>query len=640
MAAPQNYVSISRRAPDVEDYIDMLRRYRSWIVGPMFAGLVISVVVAFLWPDTYISQAMMRITPQQVSERLLPAVISTQMADRIGQMETEILSRGSLAQIIQKPSLNLYERRRLREPMEDIVQDMRNKYIKIQVLADPTGQSNGERRYASAFMIQFSYSDRYKAQAVVNELVARFLDQNVNVQRNKAVLTENFLDDEQRGAKEKLDKLEAAITHFRVENQGKLPEQLQSNMSAVTNVQMQLSALEDALGRDQQDKLILETRLQTIRNSQNFVAANLEDTVIGQAVKDQRLIDLNNRIAEAKSQLAGLLQIYRPDYPDIKQVQARISSLERERDDTEKQQAESGAVPAKKVVNPQMQKSLEDLKNEQAQVQAQIAARQAEIEAKTLRHADLTKSVSNYQSRIEGSATNQQQYEGLMRDYQLAKTQYEEMSQRQEASATARNLEEHKAGENLEVLDPASLPEQPSEPNRWAIAGIGTMIGLLAGILLAGAKEAKDTSLKNLKDVRAYTNLPVLSSVPLLENALLVRTKAAAVLAGLVERDHRRHDGHERLHVLLLFRPHIGEPKRKRKSDESSIRCVAPGGGRRNCARRDGGGAVGRTNTPTAPCAVPRPSALHRSNGTFTRAFAGGAGGARSSARPNRTCWT
>jgi hypothetical protein len=31
--------------------------------------------------------------------------------------------------------------------------------------------------------------------------------------------------------------------------------------------------------------------------------------------------------------------------------------------------------------------------------------------------------------------------------------------------------------------------------------------------------------LKNLKDVRAYTNLPVLSSIPLLENGLLVRRK-------------------------------------------------------------------------------------------------------------------
>lgn len=541
MAAPQNYVTISRRPPDVEDYIDMLRRYRSWIIGPMFAGLVISVVVAFLWPDTYISQAMMRITPQQVSERLLPAVINTQMADRIGQMETEILSRSSLAQVIQKPSLNLYERRRLRDPMEDIVQDMRNKSIKIQVLSDPTGQNAGDRRFASAFLIQFSYSDRYKSQAVVNELVAKFLDQNVNVQRNKAVLTENFLDDEQKTSKDKLDKLETALTQFRVQNQGKLPEQLQSNMSTVSNLQMQLSGLEDTLGRDQQDKLILESRLQTLKNSQSFVTSNLEDTVVGQAVKNQRLIDLNNRITEAKSSLAGLLQIYRPDYPDIKQVQGRISSMESERQGIEKEMADQAeGTSVRRVINPQMQKALEDLKNDQAQVQAQISARQADIEAKIRRQSELNKAMTNYQTRIEGSAVNQQQYEGLLRDYQFAKQDYEEMSRRKGASASARNLEEHKAGENLEVLDPASLPEQPSEPNRWAIAGIGTSLGLLLGMMLAGAKEVKDTSLKNLKDVRAYTNLPVLSSIPLLENALLLRRKrrlfwlawSSAVIAG------------------------------------------------------------------------------------------------------------
>ena len=541
MAAPQNYVTISRRPPDVEDYIDMLRRYRSWIIGPMFAGLVISVVVAFLWPDTYISQAMMRITPQQVSERLLPAVINTQMADRIGQMETEILSRSSLAQVIQKPSLNLYERRRLRDPMEDIIEDMRNKSIKIQVLNDPTGQNAGDRRYASAFLIQFSYSDRYKSQAVVNELVAKFLDQNVNVQRNKAVLTENFLDDEQKTSKDKLDKLETALTQFRVQNQGKLPEQLQSNMATVSNLQMQLSGLEDALGRDQQDKLILESRLQTLKNSQSFVTSNLEDTVVGQAVKNQRLIDLNNRITEAKSSLAGLLQIYRPDYPDIKQVQGRISSMESERQGIEKEMADQAeGTSVRRVINPQMQKALEDLKNDQAQVQAQISARQADIEGKIRRQSELNKAMTNYQTRIEGSAVNQQQYEGLMRDYQFAKQDYEEMSRRKGASASARNLEEHKAGENLEVLDPASLPEQPSEPNRWAIAGIGTSLGLLLGMMLAGAKEVKDTSLKNLKDVRAYTNLPVLSSIPLLENALLLRRKrrlfwlawSSAVIAG------------------------------------------------------------------------------------------------------------
>ena len=54
---------------------------------------------------------------------------------------------------------------------------------------------------------------------------------------------------------------------------------------------------------------------------------------------------------------------------------------------------------------------------------------------------------------------------------------------------------------------------------------MGAGLGLMLGIVLAGAQEMKNTSLKNLKDVRAYTNLPVLSSIPLLENALLVRRK-------------------------------------------------------------------------------------------------------------------
>ena len=73
MVPQQGYANISRRPPDIEDYIDILRRYRSWIVGPTFAGLVIAVVVAFLWPDTFISTAVMRITPQQISERLVPS---------------------------------------------------------------------------------------------------------------------------------------------------------------------------------------------------------------------------------------------------------------------------------------------------------------------------------------------------------------------------------------------------------------------------------------------------------------------------------------------------------------------------------------------------------------------------------------
>src|SRR5664279_2232953 len=100
MGAPPNYASVSRRPLDVGDYIDMLRRYRSWIVGPMFAGLVVSVVVAFLWPGTYISYADMRITPQTVPAQLVPSTASMQMAQRLEGLRTQLLSRGNLTTLI------------------------------------------------------------------------------------------------------------------------------------------------------------------------------------------------------------------------------------------------------------------------------------------------------------------------------------------------------------------------------------------------------------------------------------------------------------------------------------------------------------------------------------------------------------
>ena len=119
----------------------------------------------------------------------------------------------------------------------------------------------------------------------------------------------------------------------------------------------------------------------------------------------------------------------------------------------------------------------------------------------------------------------QDEYIRMTRDYSLAKDNYDKLSQQKSSSEVANRLEDRSAGENLEVLDPASLPVKPSEPNRWMIVGAGTAIGLVLGLFLAGAQEVKNSTMKGLKDVRAYSNLNILSSIPLLENALLVRRK-------------------------------------------------------------------------------------------------------------------
>ncbi len=524
MVPQQGYVSVSRRPPDIEDYIDILRRYRSWIVGPTFAGLVVAVVVAFLWPDTFVSSAVMRITPQQISERLVPSNISTQMAERLLAMEQQIESRTQLQELIQRPSLNLYPKERQRKPMEDVIDQMR-KAIKITLL-EAAGASQ-QQKFASAFEISFSYADRYKAQAVVRELVSKFTEETNNQLRQQASTANEFLNDQLKAAKGKIDELDAEVAKFKSENAGRLPDQLQSNLQAVNSLELQQQNINESIGRDAQEKMMLETQVQNLQHQADFIGSNLEQTASREQVKNERLIQLNNRILDLETQLSAAQQTYKPDHPDIRSFQARLGVLKKQRDSLEKEESNAAAKAGApvKTTNPQVAQSLENLKLQMANVNAQITARNMEMEERAKRLKEVQAEIASYRARIEASPINEQRYDQLLRDYNLAKADYNDKAQKKEISETSRNLEERKAGENLETLDPASLPEQASEPNRLLIAGAGTGLGLFFGVLMAGVKEMKDTSLKNLKDVRAYTNLPVLSSIPLLENALLVRRK-------------------------------------------------------------------------------------------------------------------
>jgi hypothetical protein len=117
------------------------------------------------------------------------------------------------------------------------------------------------------------------------------------------------------------------------------------------------------------------------------------------------------------------------------------------------------------------------------------------------------------------------QYGDLVRDRETAKDKYLALQLNYSKALLAADMENRKQGETLELLDPASLPQTQSEPKRPVVISIGAAIGLLLGIVIAAAREIKDTSLKNLKDVRAYTQMAILGSVPLLENDFVVRRR-------------------------------------------------------------------------------------------------------------------
>jgi uncharacterized protein involved in exopolysaccharide biosynthesis len=539
MTLPQSYVTVSRRPPDVEDYIDMLRRYRSWIIGPMFLGLVVSTIVAFLWPDTFISKAVLRITPQQVSERLVPAEFNTQMTQRLNEMEQSILSRTTLEGIITDPALDLYKRDRVTRTMEDIVSDMRTHDIDIrpiQVPGSPGADSN--RQIATAFSISFSYQDRYKAQAVVRALVSKFVEQNQQVQRDNAHLTTSFLEDELKVAQAKLVALDDQITKFKMANNGKLPEELTSNTNMLNSSLLQQSqlaqSLQNAIGR----KSMYETTLQGQLSQLDYLKQNAEETVTPQQsaqaqVQNQALAAATARVQELNERLAGMRQTLGAKAPEVRVLMAQIQSAQQTKDNLEKQQqqkkeaeAVQPAAPAEnKVRNKNAEAAIVNLQAQIEQTKTMINEAAGNIKMVQTEQENLAKRIAAYEARIQAAPLNEAEWAKLLRDHALAQQEYDEKMKKRQAADTAQNLEEHKAGETLEVLDTPSDPQQPTEPKRVQWAAIGTGLGLLLGVILAGAKEMKNTSLKNLKDVRAYTNLPVLSSVPLLENALLVRRK-------------------------------------------------------------------------------------------------------------------
>lgn len=544
MSTPESYVQIERRPMDLADYIDVARRHRGWILGPIFAGIVVATVIAFLMPNTYVSQASLRITPAQISENILANVITQQMVDRINQMEQDILSRTSLSELIQRPGLDLYRKERDRKPLDDVIDQMRSRDVKIQIISVPGASGN---RPAPAFSISFAYPDRYKAKATVDALVTRFMESNLSQQELTGAVTTSFLKDEVQQAKSDLDRLNSQITDFRRQNAGILPEQAQMNGQALAALQSQRASLDEALNRDSQEKIILENRLETIR-SQRDAFATLSPQAAddpSQTQKSDRIRELNRSITEAEHQLAAKRQLYTDSHPDVIAEKGTLEALRKQRDEVEKEEASQNSTASPKAPNTHksgyLTAQLNDMDLMANQAKSQLQALEVDRSSKTKQLDQINRQISQYQSRLESAPINEQRYVQLMNDEQSSNAHYQDLLKKQNLAEANQQAQVRRAGENLEVLDPASLPQSPVAPNRWLIVGIGFAAGAFVGLATAGFREIKDTSLKNLKDVRAYTQLPILGSVPFLENNQLVQKRrratyvawSAAVLAGL-----------------------------------------------------------------------------------------------------------
>jgi succinoglycan biosynthesis transport protein ExoP len=541
MQAQPDYLNVPRRALDIEDYIDILRRHWMWIAGPTLAGLVISVVVAFLWPDTFTSYAVLRITPSQVSDRIVPTNFNLHMQDRMATMLQDVESRSKLIDMIKK--FNLYPSDQAKRTMEDIVEDMRH-YIHFEAV-EAGGAAQQQKSGGSAFRVSFQYNSgpaaRFDAQKVVQEMVNSLMSENVIDRRAKSRITTEFLSEEVKTAKAALDHIESQLTAFKIRNAGRLPEELQSNLQMQNSYQQQLSAVQEVLNRNQQDKMILETSIQNLKSQLSMIDSVPEttETVVAKTKNDtrnERLAAAEKKVADAELELESMKERMTPSHPDLRLAVKRVEAIRQDRDkvaaqvaaEQEVQEKIASSQPVlvpKRTVNPMVVKTRGEIEAQIKTTQARIRGLDLDSEERVRMQKGLFENLQVASARIQSNPLMQGEYATLTRDYTLAKENYDKLSQQEKSSEVANRLEDRSAGENLEVLDAATLPLKPSDPNRWLIVGAGTAIGLILGLFLAGAQEVKDSTMKGLKDVRAYSNINILTSIPLLENALLVRRK-------------------------------------------------------------------------------------------------------------------
>jgi hypothetical protein len=104
--------------------------YVKFAGGFCAAGVVIAIASTLLIPKVYVSKAVLRIMPTQTAEDSKRAFAIAQIA----QVEQAVLSRSNLSRIIQMPDLNLYPSERTREPLEEVIQGIRNQDIRIDLM--------------------------------------------------------------------------------------------------------------------------------------------------------------------------------------------------------------------------------------------------------------------------------------------------------------------------------------------------------------------------------------------------------------------------------------------------------------------------------------------------------------------------
>ncbi len=171
----------------------------------------------------------------------------------------------------------------------------------------------------------------------------------------------------------------------------------------------------------------------------------------------------------------------------------------------------------------------------------QLKALSDAIQQKRQQQAAIQAQIRQYQSRIQLTPLIAAQMKDLTRNHQTAQDFYDSLLAKLNQSQMATDLERRQEGEQFRVMDDANLPDAPTFPKRPMFAIGGFVAGLGLGLLLIAFLEYNDKSLRSERDVWAFTKLPTLATIGKVQEAKSTR-KAKASPGGVLPSDRVKKD--------------------------------------------------------------------------------------------------
>jgi polysaccharide chain length determinant protein (PEP-CTERM system associated) len=493
-------------------------------------GLALVPLIAKRVPEVYRSETLIMVVPQRVPDSYVKSTVTATVEDRLPSISDQILSRSRLERIIN--DFDLYRELRATAPMEDIIRRMRDDVGSPQI-----------QRGEQSFRISYVSKDPQVAQKVAARLASLFIDENTNDRESLAASTNVFLEAQLEESKQLLLESERKLEIYSRAHAGELPSQLAGNLQSIQSAQLQLQSVSESLNRARERRLLVERQLVDAKTSPILSAA-------ASGGQGDQSINMSpaQRLEAAKSALATLKLRYKPDWPDVRNMERNVRELEQRVQEEASRPPESTANRVMTLDEQARQKKIRDLQADLEVIDHQLATGEQDEQR-------LRASIADYRRKVDAVPTRESELVELTRDYDIQKKTYDELLTKLGNSKLAVDLERRQIGEQFRVLDLASLPERPAnQTKRLAYIFGGAVAGFMFGVLLVGLLEFTNSSFSREEEIARVLTLPVLALVPMMAterdqhtrkvrrlaldvagSAMLVASFAIVVVWGLTE---------------------------------------------------------------------------------------------------------